>query len=88
MHEMGLKIVILENMYSREDLETNADRIDYFFEELELDLRSEIEATIGPIAKIEFFKNNPNGIVKLKFVSALHAAESIKVMNGRFFDGR
>jgi hypothetical protein len=70
---MGLKIVILENMYAKEDLEANAHRIDFFFEELELDLRSEIEGSIGPIAKMEFFKNNPNGVVKIKFASALHA---------------
>jgi len=37
---------------------------------------------------MEFFKNNPKGIVKIKFASALHAEECIKSMNGRFFDGR
>lgn len=51
-------------------------------------MKSEIESTIGPIKHIEFYDNNPNGIVKIKFNSALHAEECIKVMNGRFFDGR
>jgi len=53
-----------------------------------MDLRSEIEAKIGPIQKVEFFRQNPNGVVKIKFMSALHAEECIKLMNGRFFDGR
>jgi HIV Tat-specific factor 1 len=37
---------------------------------------------------MEFFQENPNGIVKIKFGSALHAEECKKVMNGRFFDAR
>lgn len=58
------------------------------FEEIELELKREIEGTIGPIEKMHFFRENPNGVVKLKFKSALHADECTKMMDGRFFDGR
>ena len=88
VHEVGLHIIILEHIYTEEELKANLDRVDFFFEELELELRSEIEVSIGPIEKIQFFKDNPRGIVKIRFASALHAEECIKVMNGRFFDGR
>jgi len=62
--------------------------VDQFFEELEIDIRSEIENSIGPVEKMHFFRENPNGVIKVKFQSALHAEECIKKMNGRFFDGR
>lgn len=88
MHDMGLKIVVLENMYTKEELDSAGEKVDYFLEDLEIELRSEIESGIGPIQKMEFFNNNPRGIVKIKFSSAVHAEDCIKVMNGRFFDGR
>ena len=75
-------------MYTQDELAENFDRVDYFLEELEIELRGEIESTIGPIEKVQFFKENPLGIVKIRFVSSLHADECIKVMDGRFFDGR
>jgi HIV Tat-specific factor 1 len=51
-------------------------------------LRAEVEEKIGPIVKIQFFGSNPLGICKLKFVSAIHAEECIKLLDGRFFDQR
>ena len=63
--------------------------MDIFFEELEIELRGEIESQMGPIEKMQFFPENPaGGFVKVKFASGLHADECIKVMNGRFFDAR
>jgi HIV Tat-specific factor 1 len=85
---MGLKIVILTHMYTLDELEAAGENVDYFIEEVEMELRGEIESSIGVIHKIEFYKNNPDGIVKIKFESALAAETCIKVMNGRFFDGR
>ena len=37
---------------------------------------------------MQFFAENPAGVVKIKFQSGVHADECIKVMNGRFFDSR
>jgi HIV Tat-specific factor 1 len=38
---------------------------------------------------MQFFPENPSsGYVKIKFSSALHADECVKMMEGRFFDGR
>lgn len=88
IHEKGLRIIVLDQVYTPEEVQANNDNIDYFFEELELEMKGEIEATIGPVEKMQFFKENPNGIIKLRFASALHADECIKLMNGRFFDGR
>lgn len=89
IHEIGLRIVILEGIYTEDEVAANRDRLDVFFEELEVELRGEIEATIGPIERMQFFPENPSvGAVKLKFASAVHADECIKLMEGRFFDGR
>lgn len=89
IHEIGLRIVILEGMYTEEEVLSYQERLDFFFDELELELRQEIEAGIGPIEKIQFFPENPrNGYIKIKFLSAIHAEETIKLMAGRFFDGR
>ena len=56
---------------------------------MEDELRGEIESTLGPVERVQFFPENPSqGIVKIKFESALHASECLKLMSGRFFDGR
>lgn len=49
----------------------NKDRLDFFYEELELELRQEIETNIGAIDKIHIFRENPRGIIKVRFLSAL-----------------
>ena len=48
----------------------------------------EIEGKVGPLSKVEFFKENPQGFCKLRFQSSLDAEDCIKLMEGRFFDGR
>ncbi|CDW88320.1 rna binding domain protein [Stylonychia lemnae] len=87
IHEIGLRIVILEGMFTMEEVEQNSDRTDVFFQELEYEIRSEIE-NFGAIDKMHFFREHPNGVIKIRFMSSIHADECIKVMNGRFFDGR
>ncbi len=91
IHEIGLRIIILEGIYTEAEVIENQEigQLDFFLEELELELRREIETAFGPIEKMQFFPENPaNGYVKIKFQSALHAEECLKVMDGRFFDGR
>lgn len=44
-----------------------------FFKELEVELRAEIEQKIGPVHKVDFFPDNPDGVCKIKFLSGLHA---------------
>lgn len=75
-------------MFTQEEVRMNEDRLDYFFQELEMELRGEIEQNIGAIDKIHYFRDNPNGVIKIRFFSGINAEECIKVMNGRFFDGR
>ena len=38
--------------------------------------------------KIDFFRENPAGFCKIKFVESFAADECIKLMDGRFFDSR
>lgn len=51
-------------------------------------MRHEIESKIGKISKMTFYKENPLGVCKIKFDSSMDAEECIKLMGGRFFDGR
>lgn len=89
IHEKGLRIVILEGIYTGEEVEENRERLDFFFEELELELREEIESSMGPVERMQFFPENAKqGIVKVKFASSVHADQCVKVMEGRFFAGR
>jgi len=62
--------------------------VDEFFKELEQELKVEIEEKIGSVAKIDFFRENPLGVCKLRFLSSLHADECILLMHERFFDTR
>ena len=52
MHEKGLRIIILEGMYTEEEVTANRGQLEAFFKELEDELRGEIEATIGSIERI------------------------------------
>ena len=40
------------------------------------------------MTKIEFFRDNPDCLCKIRFTSSLHAEECLSLMHGRFFDGR
>ena len=59
-----------------------------FFRELEEELKIEIEQKVGSVAKIEFFKENPDCVCKIRFLSSLHAEECLNLMHGRYFDTR
>jgi len=85
LHEVGLKIVILEGFYTLDEIEEITSQFpeedlegvmlakQQFFKELESELRAEIESKIGPVHKIDFFPDNPAGVCKIKFMSGLHA---------------
>ena len=82
--------MIIEGIYTEHEVTTlNKGRVEFFMEELEIELRGEIEATMGKVERMQFFPENPGkGVVKIKFETGLSADECIKVMSGRFFDGR
>ena len=93
MHDIGLKILVLVDFYTVEEVyqsmtayQMDKDPVGRFFKEIEGELREEIEDKVGPIDKVELFKENP--ICKIKFASALHAEACIKLMNDRYFNYR
>lgn len=62
MHEIGLKIIILEGFYTLEEVAQCKvaymqlkDPVDKFFKDLESELREEIQEKIGLIDKVEFY---------------------------------
>ena len=85
--KVGLKIVILEGFYTLVELEQAkqgqveetlvAKLVSNFFDELELEIRMEIESKVGPLQKVDFFQYNPKGVCKLKFQSSVHAGDCI-----------
>jgi HIV Tat-specific factor 1 len=46
----------------------------------------ECEAKLGKVRSIKVFRENPNGIVMIKFEKPSAAEGCIRLMNGRFFD--
>ena len=92
LHHVGLKVVILQGFYTQDEMQTTMAEqgitAEEFFQELEQELRVEIEEKIGSVAKIDFFKDNPACVCKLRFLSSLHADQCIQLMNGRYFDTR
>ena len=81
----GLKIVIIENFYTREELAESPDT-ESLLEEIQAQLLEEVESKIGTVSRCELYHENP--ICKLKFQTPLDAEKCIELMNNRWFDGR
>jgi HIV Tat-specific factor 1 len=58
-----------------------------FFDELEQELREELEK-LGPVKSIKVFRYNPEGVVAVKFEDSAAAIRCVDQMEGRFFAGR
>lgn len=68
MHKIGLKVIVLQHFYTYDEvLEAGENFLDDFFQDLEMEIRAEVESKVGPISKIEFYKDHPDGICKLRF---------------------
>lgn len=59
-----------------------------FYEDLKVEVGLECERTCGPLEKVTVFAGNPDGVIALKFKSAVSAAKCIELNNKRFFGGR
>lgn len=81
---IGLKIVVLKHLFTPAQVLDN----DKLLKEIEVDVKTEIEATCGKVIKMEMFPEHPEGVIKIKFDNTLSADKCVEVMNGRIFDGR
>lgn len=78
---IGLKIIVLQNMFSLQEAKSSSANADFlvepnFKEELMSDVRSGCEP-FGVVEKVTIFDTNPDGIVVVKFKSA-NAAENVE----------
>lgn len=80
----GLKIVVLKNVFSPEELKAKSGGT----EKLKEDLRSECQAECGDVSKVTVFENNPEGVTLVKFKNDGAAAKCLHLMNERNFRGR
>jgi len=80
----GLKIVIIKNMFSREEAEGD----ETFFEDLKRDIVEECETKLGPVHRVVVYENHPEGVVQIKFKEPAAADACIKLMEGRYFAGK
>ena len=53
---------------------------------MKAELFEEIENSVGHANRIELFKDNPLGICKIRFDTALDAEKCVNLMNERWFD--
>lgn len=79
----GFRIVIMKHMFDPKTI--SAGDAGRFFDELEAEVGKEVEEKCGPVAKLTIFRNNPEGVIAVRFKSGQSAATCIKLMNGRFF---
>ena len=79
----GLKIVVLEGIFSIEDFDLDPN----FSSELEQEIANEC-SKCGEIKKITLFSRNPKGIAVVKFSTTFSAQECINLTNGRYFGGK
>lgn len=82
--EKGLRIVVFKNMFEPNDFNIDLG----LRNDLELDIIEECENVCGKISKWKIYEDNPDGIVKIKFKTPKAAEDSIKLFNGRKYNGR
>lgn len=82
--ERGLKIVIIENMFSPEELIKDKG----LRKDIEYDIVGLCQKKCGTIKKWEIFENNPLGIVKIKFETPKAAELCTLQFNKRTYNGR
>lgn len=82
---VGLRIVILKNMFDTDEMH-NLDEKDLLA--FEKDIGIECQRIGGPIEKITIFKENPQGVIAIKFQSPVGADRCIEAMQGRWYNGR
>lgn len=81
----GLKIVILKNMFAFEEF--SDETMESFFTNLEREIRDELEEKAGTIKRIKIFKDNPEGVIQVKFEKGASAEKCIELIDGRFYNG-
>jgi HIV Tat-specific factor 1 len=82
LEKFGLRIVVLSGFFSPEVGIPSEEDLDNLHE----DILNELES-IGEVLKFELFRENPQGIVKVKFKLSSHAATCKERMHGRMYDG-
>lgn len=84
----ALKIVVIENMFSPQQVDADYKGEDSsFFNDLEKDIAAEGEKC-GQIDKITVFSRSPQGAVIIKFCTSYAAQECVRVFDGRIYDGK
>lgn len=100
--DSGPKIVIIEGMYTLDEVKAAEIEENLSSEEFFISLEKEIESQIfeempavtratssrAKLMRINTFPNNPKGIVKIKFDTSAQAEWCIGKMDGRWFDKR
>eukprot|EP00930_Biecheleria_cincta_P056233 TRINITY_DN42393_c0_g1_i1.p1 TRINITY_DN42393_c0_g1~~TRINITY_DN42393_c0_g1_i1.p1 ORF type:complete len:604 (-),score=175.50 TRINITY_DN42393_c0_g1_i1:55-1833(-) len=80
----GRKIIILKHMFSFEEAAKEGKD---FYVELTEEVKAECEK-IGQVVRVTPLEHHKQGIVCVKFKTSWEAEECIRVMDGRYFDGR
>lgn len=80
----GRKIIILKHMFSFDEAAKEGKD---FYEELTEEVKAECQK-IGEVVRVTPLEHHRQGIVCVKFKTSCEAEECIRVMDGRYFDGR
>lgn len=80
--ELGLKIVVLKNMFKPIDFIEDEN----LWDDLNCDIKEDFQNACGTIVKYEIFKDHPEGIVKIKFETVGAAEKAVKLFNNEYYN--
>ncbi|KAI7906823.1 uncharacterized protein BX663DRAFT_497709 [Cokeromyces recurvatus] len=81
--EKFAKIVILKNMYTQEELDSDPTLL----LELKEDVREECEK-LGEVTNVILYDKSPGGVISVRYKEKESADACVALMNGRYFSGR
>jgi HIV Tat-specific factor 1 len=85
---LKLKMVVLKHMFNPEETKTYSLGKEAFYHELKVEVGMEVEKKAGAIEKLHVFEGNPEGVILVKFKSALSAVKCIELFDTRWFGGQ
>jgi HIV Tat-specific factor 1 len=83
--ETALCIVVLKNLFDPNELAKLGEQ---GVKELEQDIAAGLEDCKGEIKKVTVFTKHVDGVCLVRFVDPVDAEECVRIMRGRWFDGR
>eukprot|EP00002_Diphylleia_rotans_P007165 TRINITY_DN1667_c0_g1_i1.p1 TRINITY_DN1667_c0_g1~~TRINITY_DN1667_c0_g1_i1.p1 ORF type:complete len:387 (-),score=117.17 TRINITY_DN1667_c0_g1_i1:175-1335(-) len=81
--EIKKRNVVLKNLFDPREFQDDESLIREIHEDIEREC-----GRIGPVERFDMYKDNPEGVIFVRYKMGEHAEKCIEVMNGRYYGGR